>query len=73
MALARHPHTLPKIKAKAFFSIEGGCHAYSVQPRNHLALGNRLVRTRVPCGVGAGRENPPATRLAGALAMFRVA
>jgi hypothetical protein len=29
-----------------------------------VASGNRLVRTRMPGGVGAGGENPPATRLA---------
>jgi hypothetical protein len=27
------------------------------------AFGNRPVRTRMPGGVGAGGENPPATRL----------
>ena len=31
-----------------------------------VAHGNRLVRTRLLGGVGAGGENPPATRLSGA-------
>jgi len=35
-----------------------------------VALGNRLVRTRMPGGVGAGGEIPPATRLC-KLLLFR--
>ena len=35
-----------------------------------FVFGSRPVRTRMPGGVGAGGEKPPATRLGGVLPLF---
>ncbi|MDO9066853.1 MAG: hypothetical protein Q7W05_00140, partial [Deltaproteobacteria bacterium] len=48
--------------AVATFLLSKSC-GYISSDYGSMFFGNRLVRTRMPGGVGAGGENPPATRL----------
>jgi len=58
----RHDQSMAQVSRSAICQRSMGKHPL---PRyGSVALGNRLVRTRTPGGVGAGGEIPPATRLA---------
>jgi len=53
----------PMAQGSRFAFCQRSMGTYPLPGYGSVALGNRLVRTRMPGGVGAGGEIPPATRL----------